>query len=240
MYDRHVFLLQLSFDTTFIMLDTTIIDAVITTPRLKLTRLTRADRDSEEFAWLHSLYSDEQASFWSLGGKTNSLDESAAKVKRVLSSNSQTSPSYQYFHLVHDIEDRNNPVFVGTMNLKAVENGGLILPAQLSLTGASEPGVLSLEVGYGFLPAVWGKGYATEALDGLLSACSKAKEALKPYTKLYVQAVVNHSNLASQRVVEKCGFTYLGDFVYEGEPVFIGGKWREKDTVQVWGWRSCE
>lgn len=39
-------------------------DALILTPRLKLTLLTRAERDSDEFTWLHALYSDEKAAFW--------------------------------------------------------------------------------------------------------------------------------------------------------------------------------
>lgn len=217
------------------MYNTSTMDAIITTQRLKLTLLTRADRNSEEFAWLHALYSDDKASFWSLGGKTKSLEESEAKVERILSSNNQAYPLYQHIYLIHDIQVPNKPIFIGTVNLKGMENDTLPLPAHLSLPAASEPDVLSLETGYGFLPAAWGKGYATEALNGLLDACSKAKDVWKPYSKLYVRAIVNPSNPASQRVVKKCGLTYLGKFNWTGEPVFIAGEWKEKDTIQIWG-----
>jgi hypothetical protein len=39
-------------------------DPVLTTPRLKLTLLTHAEKGSEEFSWLHQLRSDKQAQFW--------------------------------------------------------------------------------------------------------------------------------------------------------------------------------
>lgn len=170
----------------------------------------------------------------SLGGKTKSLDESEAKVKRILSSNTQIGPSYQHIYLVQDIQEPNNPVFLGTVNLKGAANGGLELPAQLSLPGANDPGVLSLEIGYGFLPTAWGKGYATEALNALLNACSTAKSLWEPHTKLYVRAIVSPKNPASQGVVRKCGLTHLGDFDWTGDPVFVAGEWKDKDTVQIW------
>ena len=39
-------------------------EPVIRTQRLKLTLITRAERGSQEFKWLHTLYSDEMSSFW--------------------------------------------------------------------------------------------------------------------------------------------------------------------------------
>ena len=36
----------------------------LNTPRLKLTLVTKAVRDSEEFKWIHELRSDEKATWW--------------------------------------------------------------------------------------------------------------------------------------------------------------------------------
>lgn len=39
-------------------------DAIITTPRLKLALVTTAERGSPEFNWIHDLRSNKQSSFW--------------------------------------------------------------------------------------------------------------------------------------------------------------------------------
>jgi hypothetical protein len=39
---------------------------IIFTPRLKLTLIIAAERDSPEFRWIHKLRSDEKAMFWTL------------------------------------------------------------------------------------------------------------------------------------------------------------------------------
>lgn len=39
-------------------------DSIVSTPRLKLTLVTKADRGSQELEWLHELRSDEKATWW--------------------------------------------------------------------------------------------------------------------------------------------------------------------------------
>lgn len=39
-------------------------DPIISTPRLKLSLVTKAERGSPEFEWLHALHSDEKATWW--------------------------------------------------------------------------------------------------------------------------------------------------------------------------------
>ena len=56
-----------------------------------------------------------------------------------------------------------------------------------------------VEVGYGFLPEYWGKGYATESLNALL------KWGLANIDSPEIIAFTSSENLASKRVIEKCG-----------------------------------
>ena len=65
------------------------------------------------------------------------------------------------------------------------------------------------EVGYWIGREHWGKGVATKALSGLLEDVS---------TRPLYAHVVRH-NLASIRVLEKCGFTRVEDAGSGGEPV---------------------
>jgi RimJ/RimL family protein N-acetyltransferase len=96
-----------------------------------------------------------------------------------------------------------------------------------------------MEVSYLFLQTAWGKGYATEAVNALLEACKKAKQENKTlwtqYSKIYVRALVSPRNPRSQRVVEKSGLQHISDFDWAGEPVYVAGKWRERDIIQIWG-----
>lgn len=39
-------------------------DQTVFTPRLKLTLITKAERGSDEFEWLHEYRSNEQATWW--------------------------------------------------------------------------------------------------------------------------------------------------------------------------------
>lgn len=155
-------------------------------------------------------------------------------MKSILHGNNEPEPSYRFTYLVHEIQEPATPRFIGTVSLKGTASG-LSLPGHLSLPAANEPGTLSLETGYSFLPAAWGKGYATEAVSALFDACCRAKNAWDPYTQVYVRAIVKPENLASQGVVKKCGMTHLDNFEWTGEPVFIAGEWKEKDTIQIWG-----
>ena len=69
-----------------------------------------------------------------------------------------------------------------------------------------------IDLGYRFLKTAWGKGYATEAAF----ACLKYG-----FEKLNLQRIVGRAmpqNLASIRVLEKCGMQYVGDEVVDGHP----------------------
>lgn len=83
-------------------------------------------------------------------------------------------------------------------------NGGL---AQFERGVASLEG--HVEAGWAFAPAAWGKGYATEAMAAILSWADANHVADE------IRAIIDHDNVASQRVAEKLGFTRHLDTIPE-------------------------
>lgn len=88
---------------------------------------------------------------------------------------------------------------------------GLLLPLPVEKTdsnwdalGRDEYPEEEIEIGYNFLPAAWGKGYATEAARGLLRFAF-TQSALEK-----VVAVTDPDNHASQNVLRKAGMADVG------------------------------
>ncbi len=57
-----------------------------------------------------------------------------------------------------------------------------------------------IELGYAFLPANWGKGYATEVTKIMIDHIKRLRSFK------FITAFVNPQNTASVKVLEKCGF----------------------------------
>ncbi|KAJ5135650.1 uncharacterized protein N7515_004928 [Penicillium bovifimosum] len=81
------------------------------------------------------------------------------------------------------------------------------------------------EIGFALHPDSWGKGYATEAMRLMLkmwwglerrhldeSDCSEVEKAF---------ALCHQRNAGSCRVLEKCGFKNVGEFVYKDDELFV-------------------
>lgn len=99
---------------------------------------------------------------------------------------------YDLWHL----RDRETGAFVG--------RGGL---RRTPLDGADE-----VEVGWAFMPAYWGHGYATEL--------GRAAIALG-FERLGLRSIVSFTlptNAASRRVMEKCGLTFERDGIWADLP----------------------
>ncbi len=70
-----------------------------------------------------------------------------------------------------------------------------------------------LRIGYMLSESSWGKGLASELVEGLVQQCTDLG-------KSYLVGGVNRSNLASQRVLEKNGFSCLDMNVKDTELLF--------------------
>jgi RimJ/RimL family protein N-acetyltransferase len=73
-------------------------------------------------------------------------------------------------------------------------------------------GVDEVEVGYGFMPAYWGRGLATE----IAGACIRIGFDQLRLPSLV--AITTPTNLASQRVMTKAGLLHERDVVHAGVP----------------------
>lgn len=75
--------------------------------------------------------------------------------------------------------------------------------------GLRPHGADEYEIGFHLLPAFWGKGYAAEAANAVITYAFMALKAKKLF------AGHNPYNRNSQKVLNKLGFTYVGDKFYE-------------------------
>jgi RimJ/RimL family protein N-acetyltransferase len=76
----------------------------------------------------------------------------------------------------------------------------------------------SIDLGYRLRKAAWNKGYATEGSRALIRKC---------FTDLGVPRVVAHTmavNLASRRVMEKCGLTFVRTYDDPEVPAIPGAE----------------
>jgi RimJ/RimL family protein N-acetyltransferase len=86
----------------------------------------------------------------------------------------------------------------------------------------------SPEIGYSIHPDYWGKGYATEALDGLLKTwwnlprqpqSNSAEDASEPTEKVF--AFCEKDNAGSSKVLSKCGFRVIKQVVYDQDELLL-------------------
>lgn len=130
--------------------------------------------------------------------------------------------------------------FIGLVTVKSVDAVGdaarkLALPEHLTLPAEAESTTLTVEIAYAFLTTEWGKGYATESVGAAIEACKRAPSFRAPFSKLYVRVIVNEDNTASLRVMEKIGIPKRGIYYWAGEPIFHGGKSRDRANLHIYG-----
>ncbi|KAF2005919.1 hypothetical protein P154DRAFT_542430 [Amniculicola lignicola CBS 123094] len=223
-------------------------ESLILTPRLKLTLIQSAEPHSEELSWLHELRSNKETTFWSIIRRSETIEDTLAAIKYFMPTASATSKEYRVVYAVHrdgspttDQGTQADYEFIGLVSFKL---GGLLLPEHLVLPASAASSTLTIEIAYMFLPIAWGKGYATEAVTAALEACKRGGEFWAPYPKLYVRSVVNSENPASQRVMEKTGMVKKGVYEWEAaegeESIFVGGMWRRRDSLWIYGQHLIE
>ncbi|KAH8731784.1 GNAT domain-containing protein [Phaeosphaeriaceae sp. PMI808] len=176
---------------------------------------------------------------YSLYGPSKTIEDTEKALKNILPvpEVEGSDKVYRIAYVVHVInsgEAENVSQFIGLITLRSLS------PAEttsLPRAGhASTPSTLSLELAYMFLPNSWGNGYATESILAMFDACARAPSAMwAPYEKVYVRAIVNNENIPSQRVMTKCGMSVPEVLEFEGDRLFIGGKWMVKHRLFVYG-----
>ena len=72
----------------------------------------------------------------------------------------------------------------------------------------------NIQLGYALLAEHWGKGYASESVKG---GMQYAFEVMK-LEKIY--AITQIPNIASQKVLQKCGFKQVDNIVEKGQELF--------------------
>jgi RimJ/RimL family protein N-acetyltransferase len=155
--------------------------------------------------------------------------------------------SYRIAYAVHELlpTSANDVVnrediptrFVGLIGVKPLGPQGLVVQQDILPPSTSEPGCLTVEMGYSYLPSAWGKGYATDAVKAVIEACKRGKTFWEPYDKVFLRAIVSPENPASQRVMAKSGMKKLGMHFWDGkgQSIYVGGKWRTTDELHVYG-----
>ncbi|KAF2153186.1 hypothetical protein K461DRAFT_240577 [Myriangium duriaei CBS 260.36] len=218
-------------------------DPIVFTPRLKLTLVTQAERGSPELEWLHRLRSDEKVTTWSIWGQSKTLEDTEKVVKGVLPTGQAGDNTYRVSYAVHQILGEPQTIvqgdkqteFIGMVSLWSCGDRSLPLPENLTIPAAAATTTLTVELGYMFLPNSWGKGYAAESLTAVLNACKRAPMFWSPFSKVYMRAIVNDENPASLRVMAKAGVPEKGLYEWTGDKIFLGGRWRERDNLHIFG-----
>lgn len=116
----------------------------------------------------------------------------------------------------------------GWVQFSVLERGGGALVGDVGISPADgEPGVLKL--GYTIVPAVQGRGYATEAIAALVDY------AFETLGADLVRAYASADNLPSIRVAEKVGLRLIERFEHrEDDEVWFGVRYeRRRDDAQV-------
>ncbi|EUC46165.1 hypothetical protein COCMIDRAFT_4673 [Bipolaris oryzae ATCC 44560] len=216
------------------------------TPQLKLTLITTAERGSQELEWLHELRSDEKATWWSIYGRSKSIEDTEKVMKGALptTANEDEKKSYRAVYAVHELlaptsnstSQEDIPArLIGLITLRSIDKASLALPPHIFPDSIHSPDCLVVELGYQFLPAAWGKGFGTQAVTKVFDACQREQKIWDNYQKVFIRAIVNGENPASMRVLIKSGMKELAVHVWDGDRIWLGGKWRTTDKLHIFG-----
>lgn len=167
---------------------------VLTTPRLLLQPF-----DDHHLDGLRLLNTDLQVMRY-VTGRAETPEETAALIARVKASWMELGHSWWAFI------DRATGQLIGSGCIQHIQR---------------DP-VNPLEIGWRLLPAVWGKGYASEA------ALAMAGFAFEVLAAPQLVAVCHQENLDSAKVMQKLGMTYRGIERWYNTDTTVYGMHREE------------
>ncbi len=151
---------------------------LLTTERLRVEPISMAHWEDHAAAW-----ADPQLTAF-IGGTPRSRNESWGKF--IGGAGLWSLLGYGYWSFI----ERESGAYLGTGGLANFERG---LP---ELEGY-------VEAGWAFVPAAWGKGYATEAMMAVLQWADAHLGVSE------IRCIISPDNTASIRVAEKLGFAYM-------------------------------
>ncbi|PWY92833.1 putative GNAT family acetyltransferase [Aspergillus heteromorphus CBS 117.55] len=167
------------------------------TPRIELVRLTK-----EHALGYFSVWSDPHTTRWSCNGPCKTLQDAEDWMASLLPDENPTGENYAIL-IRRDLDQATIDSFKPETEIDDTDSvfkpGGFI---GWIGTWRSEP--LS-EVGFVLHRSTWGLGFATEAMKAFTSLFWR----LKPNVE-YLAAFSDTENVASIRVLTKCGFRWVG------------------------------
>ncbi|KAJ0425872.1 GNAT domain-containing protein [Aspergillus carlsbadensis] len=190
------------------------------TPTFQTTRLAFTPLAQTDATALHELRSAPECMKWSRQGRPDAsvaetqtwLDEFLAEVAAEAEVDTTRPDSDD-----SKLDPRKDVVFA-VREVSHVESGvaedRIVAQAGFRKAKSEVTGVERFEIGYMFVPGVWGKGYASEAVKGMVrwwfGLYPGKGERGEPEG---VYSIVAKTNPASLRVMEKCGFRFVAEGV---------------------------
>ncbi len=139
------------------------------------------EKTDEDIAAIHKLFSDPEVVKYIGGVLSDTIEKTIERVVRWIGFQEQ------YGYSCWAVIEKSSGDVIGDCGLFPLENKGP-----------------EVELGYDFRRDCWGKGYATEAARACLDY------GFNELKLDYIIAVVFPENIASRRVLEKCGMTQRG------------------------------
>lgn len=158
---------------------------------IETQRLLLREFGDDDFAALHAIVSNPETMRFSDGVET----ASAARARLIAFRQSYSDRGFGKWA----VEKKDDGMLVGYCGFGVEE-----------FDGRAEP-----ELGFRFLPAFWGVGFATEAALG----CSGYAFSDLKFPRFL--GFANPANVGSVRVLEKIGMSLLGDRQFHGYPVVV-------------------
>jgi len=165
-------------------------------PIVETERLRLRGRVLDDFAFINRMWGDPDVTKY-IGGKPRPEEENWTKFLRMIGHWPMMGFGYWL------VEEKDTGALVGEVGFGEFKR-------KLTPSIKGEP-----ELGYAFVSAAHGKGYASEAA---MAAVKWGDEFLGT---LRMSCIVDLANIASVRVAEKCGFEKTGSAVYHGEEIVI-------------------